>query len=197
MALKLLHCNATIMRSNDLFLLVDFFFFDGYIIQGINSCVDYNNRTLQFCKTSVIKQSSFNFLCKMQLSSTLAQAGDEIEEEEKKENGYSKEEDKEQSITDIIVDHKEWIFGALGLCWAAFNVYQFVTLKRNQLDFSKQLNDTIERVKEIDLNLNRAELLAQQQMRRTQRHELAAAPRRMMRDKNRGSKFFNSGRRHH
>merc|ERR1712098_4132 len=92
-------------------------------------------------------------------------------------------------LKETIVENKEWIFGALGLCWAAYNVYQFVTLQRTQVRLSQQLNDAVERVKELDLNLERIEQFTKAQIKRNQ-HAIVSKPRgRVMRDLDRGTRF--------
>lgn len=117
----------------------------------------------------------------------------ELDNEENKENQKNQ---KGCDLKETIAENKEWIFGALGLCWAAYSVYQFVTLQRTQVNLSRQLNDAVERVKELDLNLERMEQFTKAQMNRN-RHAVVAKPRRMMRDLDRGASFFSSGRRHH
>jgi hypothetical protein len=76
----------------------------------------------------------------------------------KPENKIVEEKEEEvKSWMDTIIDNKSLIFTTINVLSVCYGVVKFSTLKKQQIQLSKDLFENVERVKELDLNLFRIE----------------------------------------
>ena len=79
-----------------------------------------------------------------------------------------KEEKKEKTWMDTIIDNKEWIFTAINTIGFCYGMFQF---KQEQAKITKQLFEYGEKIKELDLNLFQVETYTKKLLNLQQQHK--------------------------
>ena len=79
-----------------------------------------------------------------------------------------KEEKKEKTWMDTIIDNKEWIFTAINTIGFCYGMFQF---KQEQVKITKQLFEYGEKIKELDLNLFQVETYTKKLLNLQQQHK--------------------------
>ena len=78
-----------------------------------------------------------------------------------------KEEKKEKTWMDTIIDNKEWVFTAINTIGFCYGMFQF---KQVQAKITKQLFEHGEKIKELDLNLYQVETYTKHLLKLQQQH---------------------------
>ena len=79
-----------------------------------------------------------------------------------------KEEKKEKTWMDTIIDNKEWIFTAINTIGFCYGMFQF---KQEQAKITKKIFEYGEKIKELDLNLFQVETYTKQLLNLQQQHK--------------------------
>lgn len=79
-----------------------------------------------------------------------------------------KEEKKEKTWMDTIIDNKEWIFTAINTIGFCYGMFQF---KQEQAKITKQLFEHGKQIKELDLNLFQVETYTKKLLNLQQQHK--------------------------